>query len=210
MSLISQSKEIRAGRYYLAYFKRKYWLKLLHQDLTNGRLFDNITQATNYINDTDNDLYSIIGDISNNNVSEKFEFIMNYPLLGKYIHFKQLNFPMFEADENGKKEVKGFELIHPQNLTNFHGLAKSMYIESSKCTPSLFDTAIGSIYFSSCVGMTKCKTDWNQNYLPSAFGETKIMSFWMCIGTHSFTFLHQKQLSQTLIKFISSLFIICK
>ena len=179
MKLISDVTLVRVGKNFFTYYQKKFWILLLYEDLTGNVEFDNISHAYNNFNESDKQLYSIVSEISNSSKQGNgFEFIISYPLLNEYIHFKQKNFPDYEIDYPGKTSVEGFQLFYPKS--GFNGLAKSIYFDTLGCAPSLYDTTLGSGDFGSCVGMAKCNTSWDHKVFPTCFGKaTTLQSFWM-------------------------------
>ena len=183
--LISESPHISTGRFIFAKFDNAVWMKLLFHNCTGNVEFADTEEALNYYNTSNPQLYSVIGTISNESkIDGRFEFIIEYPIEKKYFQWKQKHFPMYQLGflKDNNNSTEGFELIHAPEPTTFKGLARTDYDYNAtdpNCTPSLFDS--DPINWKGCVGMMKCKTDWNHSTIPGIIGSTMAMYFWMKI-----------------------------
>ena len=196
MSLISQGEINRVGKYFHTYYKKKHWILISYLNVTGNVEFENPEQGSNYFNESDTQRYSIINEIRNTSgYGDFFEFIIEYPTKNRIIHFQQTNYPLYEHDYIGKRNVQGFQMIDPPTMTSFSGLVKSMEISAYGCTPSVFDGSIGSTDFYWSVGMSKCRTSWSHSTIPMGTTDpgTDVMSFWMRIKMLMPTLVQYKQ-----------------
>ena len=101
----------QSGKYEYRTFDHSRWLKIMYQDVSTQVGFANYEEALSCDKPYK---YSIIGEISNNSRlrDRKFEFILEYPLLGKYNRWKQRHNPIYENEETGKEKVDGYKPIH--------------------------------------------------------------------------------------------------
>ena len=120
--------DVRIGHYQ---FKRAHgasWLRIFYQrkySLSEG--FESKTQCSEYISDS---MYSILEQSSHYSPQEgKYEFLLEYPGIRGYNHWKQTYFPTNVSDSIGTYPVEGYENISiswDRNIHEWGGLALSL------------------------------------------------------------------------------------
>ena len=119
------SKSDLIGDYEFKSFDGVYWLKIFYHNCQNGQFFT----KTDVYNITTEDKYSILYILDKNfTIRDKFEFLLEYPELGKFNHWRQKNSPTKEKEilNADPYKVQGYEGVKIQmNNCSWGGLALS-------------------------------------------------------------------------------------
>ena len=135
------------GDYEFKSFNGIFWLKIFYHNCENGEFFS----PEEVYNITTDDKYSILYILDKNvKIRNKFEFLLEYPELNKFNHWRQKNSPTKEKETTitGPYKVEGYQEIKIQMNTNdWGGLAlstnKNTFIEGSIGNQSSWFYAIG-------------------------------------------------------------------
>ena len=147
-----RGSKIDIGKYEIKNFKGFAWLKLVYQNITNQKGFDNITEA---LSCNQSHKYSILNELDDRFKlpNGKFEFYLEYPDLAEYMMWYQASNPLNEK-EAGQKEAQEFQPVH----TGFHysewgGLVQSDSSISSFCLLNGTPRILGNKDFWFAVGL---------------------------------------------------------
>ena len=158
------------------------WLKVFYHDISTNDFFLNESEA---LYSTNPIKYSILSTITNKyKIRDKYEFIIYWPLLGRYYRWRQSINPIDE-DEQNKNDAEGFHLIYPKNNggNKFGGLVKTTIkdIEINAFLNGM--PGVSSWYYA--IGMyNNALQSWKTSGYPTYAGnmETKIVSLYLLIS----------------------------
>ena len=162
------------------------WLKVFYHNSTGRNYFVNESEAKYSL---DSNKYSILANITNAyKHRSKFEFIIYWPTLKTFYHWRQTINPLLDIEAEGVSQARGFELIHPNpdpSRAKFGGLVKSTILEQSGSTyyhSSLLDGRPGVYQWYYSIGMyTESVPTWYQNGIPANGASTDIVSLWLLL-----------------------------
>ena len=198
---------LKLGKYTIMNYIDKSWVLLFKQDVSkNPRFFTNADEYLNYYNESDNDIYSILGEAHQwEKKFDQYEFLLEYPQLVGYNHWKQTNFPL---DEKQNKVPEGYYNISNTWINlDFGGL-----IYNGRC--SLLKGSIRSSWWFYAIGTKPNCGGFGVDSIPGPNTHDKIVLLWMRIPTIKIQFINYRECSYIKnvdIKFLfSSLILICK
>ena len=163
-------------------FKNGRWLKIFYHNCTNRNYFIDENEAKYSV---DSHKYSILGNITDSfKIGNKFEFILYYPLLEKYFHWRQSLNPLEDIENESKDHAKGFHLIFPyvsEEKYSFRGLVKSTI--KDVYWNSLLDGNPGYEGWFYAIGVyNKSNYHWTQTGMPAIHpNTTTIVSLWILL-----------------------------
>ena len=147
-------------------FEHATWLKIFHHKMkvANDR-FDDFDEAL-FCNKANK--FSILSKINDRyKIMGKYEFLLLYPGIAGYNRWLQSVFPLYENDENGKTQARGFQKVNlTWGVNKFKGLVRSMIHSDVNCIPSLIDGTIGSQDWFYAIGYIKTCSQVFQTSIP--------------------------------------------
>ena len=118
-------KESLTGYYYKVEHEAMWKLVFYHNLTQSNFTFFKISETSNY-NRMDIGMYSILYSINSKYlVNDKYEFLLEYPELNRYNHWRQLNNPINEMES--EQNASGYDPITIQMPSNFGGISKSIW-----------------------------------------------------------------------------------
>ena len=195
------------GLHQVKYFHGAFWLKIFYHNMSTSVGFFNEEEAL--LCETSMK-YSLLQDLDDTyKINGKFEFLLEYPELGEYNRWKQLNNPLLEI-EDGAQFVKGYEDVHIGVPSQYCGglarckgeVAKQSLLNGSPKITDIMDWTYS-------IGMYNGVT-WNGfTKLPANGGDREFneVYLWSRIPHCKFSYAyHQNQLLHTKILLITRLF----
>ena len=182
------------GNLNFRYFVGRQWLLVFHQSITGPKYFENSDEAKNC---SLPGKYSILGYIDDRmKINDKFEFLLQYDISAtRYNHWRQSNNPIYEYEQENKKEVTNFTPIHLDYNNSDHkfgGLAvtniKAIVPTGEICYNSFLVGDLGDAGWFYAIGQyDPCVNSWDNN-IPADTDNKEVTSVWLYIRVVS-TFL---------------------
>ena len=198
---------VQIDKYIFMNFIGESWVLLFRHDVSkNPRFLTSISDYIDYYNESDNDIYSILGEAHQwEKKFDQYEFLLEYPELVGYNHWKQTNFPL---DEKQSKVPEGYyNISNTWIVYDFGGL-----IYNSAC--SLLKGSITSSMWYYAIGTKPNCGGLGASSIPGSSLRDKIVLLWMSIPTIKIQFNNYRECSYIKnvdIKFLfSSIILICK
>ena len=147
----------RGNREYRS-FNGSQFLKIFFHNYSNKKSFSGETEAMHC---NEKDKYSIFDELGPQyKYGDKYEFLLYYPLLGRYNVWRQSKLP-FDNPETADKTADGYEEVDVKMKENgWGGLVKATIVETgSKQILSFIDGSVGTSYWFYAIG--------SYNYIPA-------------------------------------------
>lgn len=165
---MDQSSTVYIGKYEIKMDRGVSWLKIFFHNCTGSIWFQNESEAL--FSNTEQK-YSILGLINNEmRINGRFEFLLEYPEIGKSNQWVQLNNPVYEIENTTSSHynVSGYEPINIQmSNANWGGLVKSLSFKYSFIEGSVghSDWFYGIGVYSPAYGPNKIPANQGVNYV---------------------------------------------